>query len=212
MKKYFFILIAVFFTSVSFAQNGKDGIISAITSFNEKANVNTLVTAEQRSWWQAILNVVTVVVADVAGAYAGVTGTIHVAGAVGLATGGTGVAVVAGVAGVIGAAGASNGAYQGINRRVAEQLNFGNLNIALPGQYSFYVSLGKNHNEVLHKNYFLGEKLSNYYSTKLNGEQKQIIEVNESQETFSFLRELGLKYSWSSLDFNFLPGNLLARI
>ena len=212
MKKIIFLLLFASFLYVPkqvICQTSN--VASEISMFNVKENESSLTTLNERKWWQTLLNVFTVVSADVAGVAAGVYGTIALAGYVGLATGGVGVGVVAGIAGVIGGAGASNGAYQGLNRGASSQVNYGNLNIVLPKNYSFYSLIGKQHNEVLHNNFFLGESLSNYYVPLLNEEQIKIIESNEVTEMFDFLKDLGFKYSQNGLDFQYLTNELINK-
>lgn len=202
MKKIFaFLIVSSVLLTTQSANCQRLSVATDISTFNVNQHESSLETASQRSWWQAVLNAVTVVAADIGGAYAGVAGTVHVAGAVGLATGGTGVAIVAGVAGVVGAAGASNGAYHGLHRSMPAEPGYGNLIITLPRLPYDYSLIGKQHNSVIHRNFFLGEPVTNFYGTLLDDSQKAVIESEQMTEIFSFLQSLGTRYSENNFSF-----------
>ncbi|HOV43972.1 MAG: hypothetical protein IPO46_06460 [Chitinophagaceae bacterium] len=212
MKKIILGLTIIFSLvwSNSFAQGSKQEIVSGLQNFDVSRNGSTLGTTE-RKWWQTVLNVASVVVADAGGFYGGVQGSVAVAGAVGLATGGTGVAVVAGVAGTIAAAGSSNLAYQGLNWRGANQIHYGSLTITLPEKYRFLGPVGRDHNTVIHNNFFNSLPLESYYRPLLDESQIRVIEHEKMQETFTFVKNLGLSYAQRNFDFNYFANELMSK-
>lgn len=212
MKKLLILVLATAFFYVPNKANGQASEISSdISTFNVRQYGNTLRTTEERRWWQTVLNWVTIGAADIGGAYAGAAGAVQVAGVVGLATGGTGVAIVAGVTAVIGGAGASNAAYHGVNRGPANQINYSNLNILLPSNFSFFSLLGKQHNEVLHNNFFNGQPLSGYYTPLLDAQQISVVENIQTSQTFNFLNDLGIRYSQTGMSFESYTNELVER-
>lgn len=193
------------------SQGQSSEIAYNMSQFNVKQHEASLKNLQERRWWQTVLNVITVVAADIGGAYAGAAGTIHVAGAIGLATGGVGVGIVAGVSAIIGGAGASNGAYHSVFRGPANQVNYGNFTINLPREFMIYSQIGRQHNEVLHNNYFLGQNLSDYYNPLLDDQQRAIIDRPEIQENFRFLAQLGSNYIQNGSNFDYFTSELVSK-
>lgn len=178
MKKI--VLIVLLFigaSSHSFSQNEvNDQLLSKLSSYNENSTGKILIGEAERRWWQTLLNITTIVAADAGGVYAGVVGSSHVIGAVGLATSGVGAAIVGGIAGAVGGAGASNAAWHGLHRQSPAVLNYGNLEISIPSEFANFANVGIHHNYVLHNFYTNSGNITDFYRTVLDGEQILLME------------------------------------
>lgn len=195
--KSFLGFLLLWVVASSSAQSGLDGagLVRSLQGFNVTSHAGQLNTEASRKWWETVLNITTIVTADVAGGMGGAQIGGGAAAAIGLATGGVGFVVISGTAGVVGSAGASWGAYQGLpHRTLPVKPNYGNLLLSVPKKYAGLATIGREHNEVLDMCYAKGRPLSAFYLPKLRAEQVAIIESALLQQTFSRLNQLGAEH------------------
>ena len=191
MKKIVLILSLVLVASSnSFSQRDVDNqLLNKLSTYNENSTSKTIVEEAGKKWWQTLLDIITVAGADIGGAYAGVVGSSHIIGAVGLATGGLGAAIVGGAAGLLGGAGASNAAWHGVHRPVSGSLGYGNLSISVPAEFNYLSNEGRNNNYVLHNFFINSGNITDFYRTFLDDEQIKVMVSQPMNDLKSSIEE-----------------------
>ena len=184
-------------------------LLAKLTNYNQQHT--NAPSARCSGFWSCLGYVASVAGADIIGAGTGIITVKEAAAAIGVATGGTGAVATMVGAGVITGAGASYAAARTASSTYTpDPLKYGNLEILLPEEFSYLSTVGVEHNDVIHNNFYHEEPIATYYEQKgLNEEQVSVLESDIMKNAQAQLQEASKEYTASNFDFKTLSQRLL---
>ncbi|WP_395043554.1 hypothetical protein [Flavobacterium sp.] len=190
--------------------NEEENLMRNLRTYNISNENSSFSTSKKCvGFWNCLGYVAQVAGADIIGAGTGVVVVKEAAAALGAVSGGTGAVVLMVGSGVICGAGASYAAARTADTDYTKpNVEYGNLQIEIPAEFSSFENIGIRHNNVIHNNFFNGESIENFYNTFTNEERhilKSELVINANEK----LKLASANYVSSNFDYKTLTQKMV---
>lgn len=210
-----FAMLSIIFSSCSNDENrniDNEKIFKNLENFNS-TTINQNLSSKKKcsGFWDCLGYVSQVAGADIIGAGTGVVVVKEAAAAFGAVSGGTGAVVVMAGAGVVCGAGASYAAARTADPNyIKTNIEFGNLNLKIPTEYSGFQNIGIKHNNVIHNNFYYGEPIENFYSN-YNVDENKILKSSIVLNANQILKLESTNYVNNNFDYKIFTQKMVDK-